>query len=367
MFELTGVGAVKCAVKCAASNTRLGPPWDGYTVARRRAVEGDVVLVEALDETGTYAEIENLDGRSERLHVGDLFLAVLGNRQSSTYLCGGVPGDGIELLPDTELHLLSNGGIVGIAEPAPGYLARPQRLRCHGLLTQDGRAVNTIDRAVPAAACPIRPMVMVAASATDAGKTTLASRLIARLSHEQRLAVAAAKLAGTGCLEDVLQHRDAGARWIADFPDAGLPSTYTDAVRYRVAARSVLHGLSAHRPDVIVAELGGDLIWANIPTLLRLPDVMSAVLTLVVIPLDVLSAIGTSHVLRDWGVTVPVVWAIPPNRNPASFRLRMARYLAGEIIDTRQSDEIGRLAATIAEQARWAEQAGRATGRASRG
>lgn len=335
-------------VKCAASNTRMSPPWDGYSVELRRAYEGDVVLVEALGDSGAYAEVENADGRSEALYAGDKFISVLGNRQSSKYLCGAVPREGIDLGPDTELHLLSNGGIVGIAEKSPDYLCPPLALRCHGVLMLNGRPVNTIDRAVSGPTGAVRPIILVAASSTDAGKTTLASRLVASLTHDHGLQVAAAKLAGTGCLEDILRHRDAGARWIADFPDAGLPSTYTDAAKYRPAVRSVLDRLAVEEPDVIVAELGGDLIWANIPTLLTMPEVMDSVLSLVIIPADVLSAIGAELLLNEWGVSVPIVWVAPPTQNPVSFRLRMDAHVPGKLIDARSREDIRSLATRFA-------------------
>lgn len=338
-------------IKCAASNTRLSPPsWDDYSVQRDRAHEGDVVLVEALADIGAYAEVENGAGRSERLYRGDLFLAVVGNRQSSTYLCGSVPPEGFDLTAEPTLHLLSNGGIVGHCEKSPYYLGTPLPLRCHGVLADADGPVNTIRRRAEVPAGRLAPLVLVAASATDAGKTTLTAQLVAALAHDQGLAVAGAKLAGTGCLEDVLAHRDAGARWIADFPDAGLPSTYTSAENYVPAVRSLLHGLAAQGPDVVVAELGGDLIWANIPTLLRLPDVMNSVLGLVIIPGDVLSAIGAQQLLRQWQVKAPVTWVTPPIRNHASFGLRMDAYVPGELIDCRNRADIDALAARFAKQ-----------------
>jgi hypothetical protein len=347
MPSLTSYGPIKCA----ASNTRLSPPWGAYSVELRQAYEGDVVLVEALADSGAYAEIENAAGRSEQLYRGDLFLAVVGNRQSSKYLCGSVPGTGFDTAAFPELHLLSNGGIVGKCEKSPEYLGSPLALRCHGVLTEDDQPINTIKRNVSKTPSRLAPLILIAASATDAGKTTLASRLVATLSHDHGLHVAAAKLAGTGCLEDILQHRDAGARWIADFPDVGLPSTYTSEENYIPALRSLLHGLASHGPDVVVAELGGDLIWANIPTLLRLPDVMESVLGLVIIPSDVLSAIGIQFLLNEWSVSCPVTWVTPPSCNHASFKLRMDCYVPGELIDCRNRTDIGALATRFATAA----------------
>lgn len=342
-------------IKCAASNTRMTPPWDGYRVEPCRAYEGDVVLVEALSDRGAYAQVENATGRSEALYRGDRFLAVLGNRESSKYLCGSVPRDGIDVGPDVVLHLLSNGGIVGVCDKSPDYMGTPLPLGCHGVLKKDGCTVNTIRLSANGLTGRTCPLVLVAASATDAGKTTLAARLVASLSRDHDLRVAATKLAGTGCLEDILLCQDAGARWVADFPDVGLPSTYTDPGTYRLAVRMLLHRLANLEPDIVVAELGGDLIWANIPTLLRMPDVMESVLEMVVITSDVLGAIGAQQLLREWQVTVPVLWATPPTRNHLSFKLRMDAYVSGELIDTRNPRDIEALAARIARQLKPAE------------
>ncbi len=338
------------AIKCAASDTRLTAPWPDLGVEQRLAFEGDLVLVEVLDASGAYSDVENLDGRSEQLYPGDLFIAVLGNRESLRYLSGHVPDGGIELSDSTDLRLLSNGGIVSIADPSPAYLGDSLRLRAVGVLVDGNVSVNSITRARSAPPSPqvgYAPMVLVGASATDSGKTTLASNLIASFTR-LGLEVASAKLAGTGCLEDVLAHRDAGARWVLDFPDVGLPSTYTSPANYEPAVRDLLTQLANKRPDVVVAELGGDILWANIPTLLGMDDVMRSVVSFIAIPGDVLAAMGMRSLFEQLGVTAPITWAIPPNRNPITYRARLDAYAFGSSIDVRNLGEINHLAIELA-------------------
>jgi hypothetical protein len=247
--------------------------------------------------------------------------------------------------------LLSNGGIIGRSDNIPGYLASPMTVRCVGALSSALGPVNILPRDAALLPDKFPPIILVGASTTDAGKTTLTSNLINALTRKRGLAVASCKLAGTGCLEDVLAHKDAGAKWFRDFPDAGLPSTYTQPENYVPSVRMVLIELADYQPDIIVAELGGDLIWANIPVLLQLEDVMSHVVNLVVIPADVMSAVGARHLLSEWGVTTPVSWCIPPNCNPEAVGRRMRAYVSDEFVNLRDWEDIDALAEKIAQGA----------------
>jgi hypothetical protein len=327
---LTALGPIKCA----ASDTRFDEPRDDVAVVHGIGREGDLVLVEALASSGAYRDVENLDGRSMRIHAGQRFIAVLGHRESSQCLVGGVPQEGTDTR-EAQLHLLTNGGIVGTCRCWPGYMGPPLPLTCLGLLCRDGRTINAADRVQRW--CPeltsSAPIVLVAATAAEAGKTTLSARIISGLSRRHGMRVAGTKLAGTGCLEDVLQHLDAGARRVLDFPDVGLPSTYTAPERYVPAIRTLLERLNEDALDVIVGELGGDFIWANIPTLLQTPDVMRHVVGMALLPLDVVAGIGAIRLLEDWGVAVPVHVVVPHLRNPEAARLRIRRFLERDAYD----------------------------------
>lgn len=336
-------------IKCAASDTRFDDPYEDVMVEHGVGGEGDLVLVEALADAGAYRDVENLQGRSMRLYAGQRFIAVLGHRESSQCLVGGLPAEGVDT-ETTGLHLLTNGGIVGVCDCWPGYMGRPLPLSCLGLLTRDGRPINTTDRVRDW--CPelrrSAPIILVAATSAEAGKTTLSARIIAGLARKHGLRVAATKLAGTGCLEDVLQYMDAGADPVLDFPDVGLPSTYTSVERYVPAIRTLLEQLNTARPHVIVGELGGDFIWANIPTLLRLPDVMQHVVALALLPLDVVAGIGAIRLLEDWRVRVPVHLVVPHLRNPRAAQLRIEHFLHAPAYDVTSQSDVERLVELLA-------------------
>jgi hypothetical protein len=194
---------------------------------------------------------------------------------------------------------------------------------------RDGRPMNTQDsiKYVTGDLIQSKPILLVAGTATDVGKTTVTTNIIQRLVYEQGLKVAATKLSGTGSMEDTLHHRDAGATVTLDFPDVGLPSTYTTSDKYMICIRTLLSKANEKQPDVIVSELGGDIIWANIPTLLTAPDIMQHVIGLVLVPLDVLGAIGTMQLLHEWNVTVPVHIINSPFRNNLASQMRLKRFL----------------------------------------
>ena len=313
--------------------------------------EGDLVLVESTGEGGAYKEMEDLNGHGMRIYKKQRFIAVLGNRESSKYLVGGLPEEGLSILEngDTHVHLLASGGIMGICQESPHYMGPPSVFRCLGLLKRNGITMNTQDSInyIQGELQQSKPILLVAGTATDVGKTTVTSNIIHRLVCDHQLKVAATKLAGTGCLEDTLQHRDAGAEITLDFPDVGLPSTYTSPEKYLIGIRTLLTKANERQPDIIVCELGGDIIWGNIPTLLTSSDIMRHVIGLVLVPFDVLSAIGTMQLLREWNVTVPIYIINSPFRNNLAIQMRVKRYLNMDSYSSVNITDLDRLVTTF--------------------
>ncbi len=99
------------------------------------------------------------------------------------------------------------------------------------------------------------PTVLLIGTSMSAGKTT-AAKAIVRLLDQAGLRVVGAKLAGAGRYRDVLEMEDAGAQYIFDFVDAGLPSTAVPENEYRAALRDLLACIAGTDADVVVAEVG---------------------------------------------------------------------------------------------------------------
>lgn len=337
-------------IKVLGSNARLtsleGLSLDHPSIVRR----GDVCLFEVVARGSSYNEIENPAGRSEKLYVGDCFVAPLGNRESGHYICGHIPSEGLAVTPETEMNVLSNGGIVGLLDCAPDYLGPTARVRLLGRLADAEGPLNMIDRARTMATPTFHsPMVLVAASGTNTGKTTFMGSLLHELSlwvpH-----VAGAKIAGTGCLEDMVEYRDAGAKTVLDFPDNGLPSTYMEWDIVGPRLWSLLDQVTAEA-DLTVLEAGGDIVWANIPEILKTKEFTQALLRIVFIPGDPTAALGARQLLDRWGVETQVTWVVPPFLNSDTFARRMKQLGLGDIVcDSRSPSNIVALAASLVEE-----------------
>ena len=70
------------------------------------------------------------------------------------------------------------------------------------------------------------------------------------------LRVAGVKLTGVGRYRDVLAMSDAGAEWILDFVDAGIPSSVVPADEFRAVAGSLIARIDDLDADVVVLEAG---------------------------------------------------------------------------------------------------------------
>ena len=123
-----------------------------------------------------------------------------------------------------------------------------------------GRPAHIRDNAVPPADtldCTV-PVVYVAGTCMNAGKTVAATELVRGLTRSG-LRVAAAKLTGVSLMRDALSMLDAGAVAALTFNDAGIASTHA-GVTVADAPRASSTGWPQGKPDVIVAELGDGIL-----------------------------------------------------------------------------------------------------------
>src|SRR3989344_4511367 len=148
---------------------------------------------------------------------------------------------------------------------------------------------------------PSAPIIAFCGTGAEIGKTTAASAFVREL-RARGMKVAATKLAGAGRYRDLLALRDAGADTFYDFPDVGLASTYTTPDRYIPATKTLINKLNEDAPDIIVAEFGGDIIEANIPTFFHDPDLRSTVKSIVHSSGDIMGMKGSLEYYREWGL-----------------------------------------------------------------
>jgi hypothetical protein len=122
-----------------------------------------------------------------------------------------------------------------------------------------GRPAHIKDHSVPPADAleSAVPVVYVAGTCMNAGKTVAATELVRGLARAG-LKVAAAKLTGVSLMRDALAMVDAGAVAALTFNDVGIASTHPGITV--ATAKGIFNRLAGAKPDVIVAELGDGIL-----------------------------------------------------------------------------------------------------------
>jgi len=333
------------------------------------AAEGYVLAVRILADKSTYNTVEDVTGRMVSLRAGDLLAGTLGARRALRGYAGQVPeriavGDTIEVL--------NLGGILGRCTSANPDIGPPFRAEVLGAVLsfpdlgdRIGRPAHIKDHAVPAAERLESqvPVVYVAGTCMNAGKTVAATELVRGLTRAG-LRVAAAKLTGVSLMRDSLSMQDAGAIAALTFNDIGIATTRAGITV--PAAKGILNSLAGFKPDVIVAELGDGILGDyGVQDILRDRELMSVGVSYVMAAPDPVGCWGAVALMRDlFGLEVSVLTG-PATDNevgrdyvkkqldlPAHNAMRDAAKLVGIVrsaIETRQASSIvGQLAAMSA-------------------
>ncbi len=332
-----------------SANVRSRFSPQGLTVEDGVGGVGDLVLGEVTPEPGRPVTVLDQPLRAHSISLPTRVVAVLGTRLSSTHVNAGIPEGGLEVREGSEAHWIAGeSGLVGRlffeANPHTPFKAETSvRFRCIGLLKDPkGRTVNIESLAVLPTSTELRtPLFLVSATAAEAGKTVLSVKIIRHLTG-QGLRVAAVKVTGTGGTMDSSEHRRAGAYFASDQVDAGLITTYCDAGLFRERILRTFLWAQDQDPDLIVAELGGDLTFANNPTFLRMPEVRENLRGMVVISNDPLSLYGVARYLEEELEISPrlVRHFSSPFRNPAGMKARASVLGVDQILDTGDPGEI---------------------------
>jgi hypothetical protein len=230
-------------------------------------------------------------------------IAVLGPRDSSTHVCAEIPANGVTANKEASLHWVGGeSGLVGrlLSDNESNSALRPEHSAgfvCGGLVQDtagQNRNVDDFARLAMAAtpsSCNIPPGLLVAASSSEAGKTVLCSKLLRELSS-RNLRVGAIKATGTGGGLDGVQYRQHGAAMVLDQIDAGLITTHgsSDLLGQRIPR--IYHRMAAAELDLLLTELGGDLVSANNPAFFAIDEIMRTIGLMIVIANDALAAHG---------------------------------------------------------------------------
>jgi hypothetical protein len=287
------------------------------------AVEGAVLTARVKGEKRTYNQLEDPHGRMSTLHDGDLIVGALGHRRALQGYEGAVPA---QVKAGDTLHLLNLGGVIGLCSSHHPELGPPFELEILGQVlsfpdfqSRRGKAARlpapVLDEKALAA---LPPVVYVAGTCMNAGKTAAASVIVRALARAG-LKVGACKLTGVSLMRDVLAMKDHGAIHGLDFTDAGLPSTGPGSAL--ASARAILHALGASGVEVVVAETGDGILGEyGVQEILADQGLMAASAAFVLCANDPVGvAGGLEHLKADYGIATDLV-AGPATDNGVGVR-----------------------------------------------
>lgn len=273
---------------------------------RRPARIGDAVVVRALSESATYGNLELPSGRLAKINAGDVLLGVLGKRRALKGFVGDLPDS---VAAGDRLHLLNMGGVIGLCKGHHSSFSDAIEVEVLGTACrEDGTAISIGDNSLPSAESlnVIAPIVMVAGTCMNSGKTVAATELIKQASNAG-LRVVGAKLSGIACLRDTLHMQDHGAVATASFLDCGLPST-VDVDDLAAVAKGILNHLDSFNPDLMVVELGDGIVGGySVDTILKDAEIGSAVSSFVFCASDYVGVIGGLAVMKEYGIEADVI------------------------------------------------------------
>jgi hypothetical protein len=268
------------------------------------AEEGIVIVAEVLTNKSTYNTLELTSGRMAKVIKGDVVVGALGPRRALFGYSGRVPAT---LAPGDIIQMLNIGGVMGICDSANPDKGKPFDCRVIGVVLQFPYLGERIG--VPArvgaraldfgAALDTRgvPVVALAGTCMEAGKTAAAAAIVGRMRH-RGLIVDAFKATGVSLRRDILAFEDAGARRTMIFTDLGVVTT--TARTGPALTRTMLTELAAGKPDVIVFELGDGLLGTyGVDAILDCADIRGALTGVVLSANDPVAAWGGVKLLRE--------------------------------------------------------------------
>lgn len=291
---------------------------------------GDAVVVRALSESVTYGNLELPTGRLAKIYRNDVIVGVFGRRRALKGFFGDVPESASA---GDRLHLLNMGGVIGVCSGHHSSLSDAIEVEVIGFVSREGSAeiANIADNALRPAELlePGAPIVIVAGTCMNSGKTVAATEII-KQAHHAGLRIAGAKMSGVACLRDTLNMLDCGAETTASFLDCGLPST-VGVEDLAPIAKSILNKLNESAPDLIVVELGDGIVGGySVDSILRDPEIRAATSSFIFCASDYVGVIGGVEVLKRFGLSIDIVaGSVTDSRSGEEFVESHFRLAAG--------------------------------------
>jgi hypothetical protein len=290
------------------------------------AEEGVVIVAEVLTNKSTYNTLELSSGRMAKVGRGDIVVGALGPRRALFGYSGHVPES---LKPGDVIQMLNIGGVMGVCDSGTPEKGKPFDCRVLGVVLQFPYLGERIGVPARAGYRPLDfntaldtravPVVALAGTCMEAGKTAAAAAIIARMRH-RGLTVDAFKATGVSLRRDVLAFEDAGARRTMIFTDLGVVTTTPRTGP--ALTRTMLTDLAAGRPDAIVFELGDGLLGTyGVDAILECADIRRALTAVVLSANDPVAAWGGVKLLRERFQIEPCVVTGPSTDNRVGIEI----------------------------------------------
>ncbi|TLY79187.1 MAG: hypothetical protein E6K49_04220 [Gammaproteobacteria bacterium] len=290
------------------------------------AEEGVVVVVEVLSNKSTYNTLELTSGRMAKVGKGDIVAGALGHRKALFGYSGHVPP---ALQAGDVIQMLNIGGVLGICDSINPDKGKPFDCRVLGVALHFPYLGERIGvparvghkRLDPEAKLETRgvPVVALAGTCMEAGKTAAACAIISRMRH-RGLTIDAFKATGVSLRRDILAMEDAGARRSAIFTDLGVVTT--TKTNGPALTRTMLTELAAGKPDVIVFELGDGILGTyGVDAILECADIRTALSGVILSANDPVAAWGGVKLLRDRFGIEPCVVTGPSTDNQVGVEI----------------------------------------------
>lgn len=214
---------------------------------------GDYVVGEITTRPAHDARIEAPSGRNIEPLEGERVIGALGRRRATRGIVGS--WENIDN-PDGTMHVIGGGGIIGQVRSISPYLHDPIALDYLGHVHINGTPKNMSDYVeLDGNKSFDTPVVLVLGTSMSSGKT-MSAKVVVRTLVEMGMDPVACKLSGSGRYHDIMTMKDAGARQVFDFVDAGLPTTVIQPERYQHLITDLLSHLESTSPEVLVVEIG---------------------------------------------------------------------------------------------------------------
>src|SRR5580658_1757283 len=290
------------------------------------AEEGVVIVAEVLTNKSTYNTLELTSGRMAKVVKGDIVVGALGPRRALFGYSGHVPP---AVKAGDIIQMLNIGGVLGICDSANPDKGRPFDCRVLGVVLHFPYLGERIGVPARVGYKPLDsdakldthgvPVVALAGTCMEAGKTAAACAVISRMRH-RGLVVDAFKATGVSLRRDILAMEDAGARRSAIFTDLGIVTT--TRANGPALTRTMLTELAAGKPDVLVFELGDGILGTyGVDAILECPDIRAALRAVLLSANDPVAAWGGVKLLRERFSIEPCVVTGPATDNQVGVEI----------------------------------------------